>query len=163
MKDHGAELEYVTKTSIGWVSFWSDSFLKSFIKQKDNSVWLYCATISPPMEDRSKGIYTQVLAIGKSGQDHTAVVDNFYNEIKELEKGFQCYYTIDNNVRHVAFSLLYHSADRPERHSILNTLGERTYGKVTNYATEINTTKLLACMDCYKRHISNLKENTNER
>ena len=118
MKEHGAELEYVTKTSIGWVSFWSDSFLKSFIKQKNYSVWLYCETISPPMEDISKGIYTQVLAIGKSGQDHTAVVDHFYNEIKELEKGFQCYYTIDNNVRHVAFSLLYHSADHPERHSI---------------------------------------------
>jgi hypothetical protein len=46
-----------------------------------------------------------VLAIGKSGQDHTAVVDHFYNEIKELETGFQCYYTSDNNIRHVAFSL----------------------------------------------------------
>lgn len=162
-KLHGAESEYVTKTSIGWVSFWSDSFLKSFVKQKDNSVWLYCVTISPPKEDISKGIYTQVLAIGKSGQDHTAVVDHFYNEIKELEKGFQCYYTSDNNIRHVAFSLLYHSADRPERQSILNTLGEGTYGKVTNYAMEINPTKFPACKDCYKRLISNLKENTNER
>lgn len=35
-------------TSIGFVTFWSDSFLKSFIKQKDNSVWLFCVTISPP-------------------------------------------------------------------------------------------------------------------
>lgn len=162
-KLHGAESEYVTKTSIGWVSFWSDSFLKSFVKQKDNSVWLYCVTISPPKEDISKGIYTQVLAIGKSGQDHTAVVEHFHNEIKELEKGFQCYYTSDNNIRHVAFSLLYHSADRPERQSILNTLGEGIYGKVTNYAMEIDPKKFPACKDCYKRLISNLKENTNER
>ena len=87
----------------------------------------------------------------------------FINEIKELEKGFQCYYTSDNNIRHVAFSLLYHSADRPERQSILNTLGEGTYGKVTNYAMEINPTKFPACKDCYKRLISNLKENTNKR
>jgi hypothetical protein len=120
-KLHGAESKYVMKTSIGWVSFWfwSDSFLKSFIKQKDNSVWLYCVTISPPKEDISKGIYTQVLSIGKSGQDHhSAVVDHFHNEIKELEKGFQCYYASDNNIRQVAFSLLYHSADRPERQSL---------------------------------------------
>jgi hypothetical protein len=58
---------------------------------------------------------------------------------------------------------VYHSADRPERQSILNTLGEGTYGKVTNYAMEINPTKFPAYKDCYKRLISNLKENTNER
>jgi hypothetical protein len=57
-KLHGAESEYVTKTSIGLVLFWSDSFLKSYVKQKDNSVRLYGVTISPPKEDISKGIYT---------------------------------------------------------------------------------------------------------
>ena len=160
---HGKQSKYAMKTSIGWVSFWSDSFLKSFIKQKDNSVWLYCVTISPPKEDISKGVYTQVLAIGKSGQDHSAVVEHFHNEINELEKGFQCYYASDNNIRQVAFSLLYHSADRPERHGILNTLDEGVYGKVTNYSMEIDNKKFPACKDCYKRLISNLKENTNER
>ena len=160
---HGKKSKYVLETSIGWVSFWSDSFLKCYTKQKDNSVWLYCVTISPPMEDISKGIYTQVLAIGKSGQDHSAVVQHYHDEIKELEKGFKCYYASDNNIRQVAFSLLYHSADRPERHSILNTLSEGIYGKVSNYAVELDNKKLPACKDCYKRLISNLKENTNER
>jgi hypothetical protein len=62
---------------------------------------------------------------------------------KSLRRVFNAISASDNNIQHVAFLLLYHSADRPERQSILNTLGDGTYGKVTNYAMEINPTKLL--------------------
>ena len=151
--------EKAAETSIGFITFWSDSFLKSFIKQKDNSVWLFCVTISPPPGDISKGTFTQVLAMGKSGQDHTEVINHFYKQLDELEEGFKCYFAHDNTIRDVAFSLLYHSADRPERHSILNILSEGLFGKVINYSVSISTEKLPACTECYKHLVDRLNNN----
>ena len=148
--------DILQKTHMGWVTFWSDSFLKSFVKQKNNSVWLHCATISPPPSEISKGTYTVVLAMGKSGQDHSPVVEHFYNEIRDLRKGFDCYFGDDNTIKTVAYDLLYHSCDRPERDHNLETLAEGTYGKVTGYAVEISRTKLPACIDCYKALIKHL-------
>ena len=38
MKSHGLSDECICEIHIGWVYFWSDSFLRCFVKQKDNSV-----------------------------------------------------------------------------------------------------------------------------
>ena len=152
--------EDVDKHSIGFVSFWSDSFLKSFVKQKDNSVWLFCVTISPPMNDISKGTYTQVLAIGKSGQDHTDVVNHYFRELEELEKGFKCYFGDSNTIRDVAFSLLYYSCDRPEKQSRRETLAEGHFGKVSNYSAAVSA-KLPACKECYTVLAECLNNGTN--
>ena len=38
MKSDGISDESNYGTCIGWVYFWSDSFLRCFVKQKDNSV-----------------------------------------------------------------------------------------------------------------------------
>jgi len=35
--------------------FWSDSFLRSFVKQNNNSVWISTVTISPPADKISTG------------------------------------------------------------------------------------------------------------
>ena len=149
--------ENASKTSIGYGYLWTDSFLNCFTKQKDNSVWLLTATISPPMSEISKGEYTIVLAIGKSGQDHTAVIEHFHEEFKELSNGFDCYLSDANEIRRVAFGLLYHSADRPERQSIMCTLGEGHFGKITGWAAPISA-KLPACEDCFKNIATNLKD-----
>lgn len=130
--------------SIGLFYMWSDSFLNSFIKQKDNSVWVLTITILPNI--------TIVLAIGKSGQDHTAVIEHFYQEIEELKRGFQCYMGSKNRIIKVAFNILYHSADRPEKHALRRTLQEGTYGRVSNYATDVSIDRLPSCKDCY-RHL----------
>ena len=45
MKMDGLSDESIRETSIGWVYFWSDSFLQCFVKEKDNSVWIMTATI----------------------------------------------------------------------------------------------------------------------
>ena len=45
MKMDGLSDESIRETSIGWVYFWSDLFLRCFVKQKDNSVWIMTATI----------------------------------------------------------------------------------------------------------------------
>ena len=140
----------VGNTNIGWVYLWSDSYLNSFVKQKDNSVWILTATISPSAKDLSKRKFTVVLAIGKSSSDHTKVIEQFYKEISELKKGFKCYSSRHNRLVNVAFSLLYHSADRPERHSLTNTLDEGTYGLVSNYSAVICQEKLPACQKCYR-------------
>ena len=39
-------------TKIGWIYFWSDAFLRCFIKQKDNSVWILTVTICPPENEK---------------------------------------------------------------------------------------------------------------
>ena len=70
MKMDGLSDESIRETSIGWVYFWSDSFLQCFVKQKDNSVWIMTATICSPLEEMNTGKYTHVLAMGKSTEDH---------------------------------------------------------------------------------------------
>lgn len=144
---------YIAKTSIGWVYFWSDSFLRCFTKQKDNSVWLFAVTVCPPHSDISTGRFTRILAIGKSGNDHTDVINHYHNEIKEMMNGFRIFCRKTNTLRWISLGLLYTSADRPERQAILNVLKEGTFGKVSLYSAPIVTTKLPPCKKCYMQLI----------
>jgi hypothetical protein len=48
MQNAGVAERAMKQTKIGYLLFWSDSFLNSFIKQKDNSVWVLTVTICPP-------------------------------------------------------------------------------------------------------------------
>ena len=48
----GVSQEEQRKTKIGYVYFWSDGFLNCFIKQKDNSVWIFTVTVCP-LEEKS--------------------------------------------------------------------------------------------------------------
>ena len=139
----------VEKTNIGFVYFWSDSFLRCFVKQRDNSVWIFTVTICPPHEEKSSGKYTFVLAMGRSSEDHTEVIDHFHNEVRGLMKGFNCYYGDRNECRTTALSLLMHVADRPERQAVGETRQEGDFGKVTNWAAVIPEEKFPACQNCY--------------
>jgi hypothetical protein len=140
-------------TSKGYIYFWSDSFLRCFVKQKDNSVWILTVTISPPWTDVNKGTYTHVLAMGKSSEDHTPVIDHYMREARELQRGFRCYFGDTNDIRDVAFGLLLHSADRPERQGIGHTRKEGYYGKISNYAYCVSASLFPACVECYKDHL----------
>ena len=151
--------DMINETNIGWGYFWSDSFLKCFIKQKENSVWLYTVTICPKLEDIGTGKYTQVLAIGKSGQDHSGVISHYHREIQELMKPFKCYFGSSNKISNVAFGLLYHAGDRPERFSILNTLSEGHFGRVTNWSANPSREKFPACNKCYEQIKQMVNEN----
>jgi hypothetical protein len=146
---NGCSKDKIASTHLGYISLWSDSFLKSFIKQKNNSVWLLTATISPPLEKRSTGKYTFVIAIGKSSNDHTAVINHFLKEIIDLEKGFDCYFVDRNEIRHTALGLLCYVADRPERNAVRHTRTEGTYGKFTDWAAAISTKNFAACAKCF--------------
>ena len=78
------------KIKIGHLIFWSDSFLRCFIKQKENSVWILTVTVCPPNDKKSSGKYTIILAIGESSEDHTEVVESFTKQANELMEGFDC-------------------------------------------------------------------------
>ena len=45
-------------------------------------------TACPPEVKKSPGNYTTILAIGKSGEDHTEVVERFMQAVEELMEGF---------------------------------------------------------------------------
>ena len=153
MKSDGLSDESIYGTHIGWVYFWSDSFLRCFVKQKDNSVWILTVTICPPLNEMSSGKYTHVLAMGKSSEDHTSVIEYYYREVKKLMKGFHTYFGATNEIRRMSVGCLFHSSDRPERQFITNTRKEGHFGKCSNYSYCVDFDKLPACKECYKKII----------
>ena len=141
------------KTSIGHMVFWSDSFLRCFIKQKDNSVWILTVTVCPPEGMESSHLYTYILAMGKSGEDHTPVTEHFMKEANELMEGFDFYSGKSNKIERMALGMLTWNADRPERQALTHTRKEGTYGKVSGWAVKVSEEFLPACVDCYKHLI----------
>ena len=149
LTEEGYSKEKVAEISIGYFYTWSDSFLRCFVKQKDNSVWIMTITFCPPYSDMSTGRYTYVVAMGKSSEDHTKVLEYFHHEIQDLLKGFKIFDASTNSVRFIVPSLLFISADRPERAAIACTRQEGNWGKVTGYAVKINPKLFAACRGCY--------------
>ena len=149
--DSGLSAMQRMNTCIGWIYFWSDSFLRCFVRQRENSVWILTVTICPPESEKSNGKFTYVLAIGKSSEDHTPVIEHYVDQCMELMKGFECYFGATNEIRRMAVAMLTWSADRPERQAILNTLQEGTYGRVSGYATDVDEGKFPACLNCYQK------------
>ena len=155
MQEDGQSEEVVFKTSIGYVYFWSDAFLRCFVKQKDNSVWVLTVTVCPHESDKANGANTFILAIGKSGKevDHSPVVTHYVEECQRLMKGFDCYFGDTNEIGRMAVGMLTWNADRPERQSISNTRQEGHYGKVTGWAAKVSEEKFPACLGCHRRRV----------
>jgi hypothetical protein len=149
----GLSKEEINKTSIGWIYFWSDSFLRCFVKQRDNSVWILTVTICPPEKEKSVGTFTKVLAMGRSSEDHTKVIEHYIQEYKELMKGFLCYCGGSNDIRRLAFGLLSMNADRPERQMISNTRKEGTYGRLSGWSANPSAETFPDCQRCYRMRI----------
>ena len=66
------------------------------------------ATICPPLVEMNTGKNAHVLAMGKSTEDHTPVIEYYHREVKKLMKGFL-------TIRRMSVGFLFHSSDRPER------------------------------------------------
>ena len=150
LQSNGMSKEDMAKVNIGTLFFWSDSFLVSFVKQKDNSVWIMTVTISAPLDKINTGKYTFVLAMGRSNNDHTKVIEHYHREARELMGGFEAYFACRNEIKKTALGLLFHSGDRPERQVILGNRKEGHCGKCTLYAVCINAETFPACKHCYK-------------
>ena len=151
--DKSLSEEQIRGAKIGWFYFWSDSFLRCFVKQKDNSVWVLTVTVCPPEDQKSNGANTRVLAIGKSGDDHTPVIDYYIREAWKIRSGFPCYLGAENKICHVMLWMITWNADRPERQVLSGTIKEGAYGMFTGWAMSLNgcVEKFVACKKCYKR------------
>ena len=158
MKAANVDEETRKKTKKGWILMWSDAFLRCFIKQKENSVWIITITVCPPGNKKSSGMYTHVLAMGKSGSDHMAVIDYYLEEMKQLRAGFKCYMGKTNTIEHIALDMIAWNADRPERQMLQATRKEGTYGKVSGYAVKPNEDKLPSCPTCYEKLINEMMD-----
>ena len=156
MGDAKVDAETTRNTNVGWIYFWSDSFLRCFIKQKENSVWILTVTICPPEKEKSNGMYTYVLAMGKSSEDHTPVIEHYFTECQKLMKGFDCYFGDTNKIERMAVGMLMWNADRPERQMINNTRKEGTYGKVSGWSAPVSEEKFPSCDKCYKRLVQEM-------
>ena len=148
------------ETCIGWVYFWSDAFLRCFIKQKENSVWILTATVCPPEAQKSNGLCTYVLAMGKSSEDHTPVIEHYLAECKELMKGFDCYFGNTNRMGRMAVGMLSWNADRPERKMILNTKREGHWGKISGWSACLDEEVFPACEKCYPARVKRMLDQT---
>ena len=114
------------------------------------------ATICSPLEEMNNCKHTHVLAMGKSTEDHTPVIEYYNREVKELMKGFLTYIGVTNEIRRMLVGFLFHSSDRPERQFVTNTRKEGHFGKCANYAYCVDFNKLPACKECYKEITSKI-------
>ena len=60
-------------TYYGWFATWSDSFLRSYVKQKLNNVWMYTITLPDPDHTATSPYHTYCVAVGAGALDHTSV------------------------------------------------------------------------------------------
>ena len=68
-----------------WYDFiWSDCFHRSWVKHKFNGVLILTIISSNPNGDELSLFHTHIRAIGKGHTDHTAVMDWYADETKEL-------------------------------------------------------------------------------
>ena len=147
--------DQIASTKIGYIYFWSDSFLRCFIKQRENSVWVVTVTICPPESEKTNGTNTFILALGKSGKevDHRPVIEHYIKECQELMKGFDCYFGDSNTIGRMALAMLTWNADRPERQMITNTKQEGHHGKITGWSAKVSEKKFPACNACHRRRV----------
>ena len=141
-------------TKYGSFILWSDGFVRTFVKQKGNNVWIVTVTFPDPDGCATSKFHTYCLAVGKSSNDHTAVIDHYLQEIETLSKGIEVF-TAGKLVR-IQMGLLAYIADRPERHAILNQTQGGAFGKRTLWSAVIDCEHLPFCDRCFNKEIKNL-------
>ena len=62
MKDTIDETDY--PTSYGWFTTCSDSFLRSYVKQKLNNVWMFTIILPDPNHNVTSPYHTYCVAVG---------------------------------------------------------------------------------------------------
>ena len=98
-------------TYYGFLVLWSNGFLRSYVCQKDNSVWIVTCAFPDPEGSATSPFHTHVLAIGRSSQDHTKVINYYASQIKELMKGVTMFCDLTGKYVHVHMGLLAYITD----------------------------------------------------
>ena len=147
-------------TWYGYYFLWSDGFQRSWIKQKLNNVWILTITFPNPNGDELSPFHTRTLAIGKGHLDHTAVMDWYANEIKELASGDDYFFGNIKSFKRVKMGLVAYLSDRPEKCSLLREMLLGTFGLRSNWAAVVDCLHLPDCTMCF---ISRLKQTIADR
>lgn len=136
-----------------WLTTWSDSFLRSYVKQKQNNVWMYTITLPDPDGNNTSHLHTYCVAVGAGFLDHTSVIDWYAREVEELMKGKDYYYAHQRKFIHVKFGVVAALADRPEKAFTLKTALLGHYGRIASWATGIEPDALADCKKCFGRRL----------
>ena len=136
-------------TKYGSYILWSDGFLRTFVKQKNNNVWILTVTFPDPEGSATSKFHTYCLAIGKSSQDHQPVIDHYLKEIETLASGLDLFCPQKGKYVRVQMFLLAYNADQPEKHSITNQMFGGIFGKRSLWASGIDHKHLPYCKACF--------------
>jgi len=141
------DCEIANDTLIGQLILWSDSFLRCFSRQRENSIWLLVVQVC------SGKRYT--LAFGRSKLDHSAVVERYMRELHSIRRGKRRYYGREGtkSVVNTAFDLIIYLADTPERNSLLGTMNLGLYGLRSKWAGLVNSKYLPSCNSCFTKMV----------
>ncbi|EJK52081.1 hypothetical protein THAOC_28686 [Thalassiosira oceanica] len=150
----GLEVGEADSTSFGHLTLWSDSFLRNFSRQRENSFWIFVVRISPPEGMSTSSNHTFCLAWGSSKHCHDKVIAHYLEEVKSLMKGNEMYYGAreESPARMVntCFGLAAYLADTPERNSILHRMNLGNYGLRSGVAGRVDHKRLPSCETCFK-------------
>ena len=90
----------------GWITTWSDSFLRSYVKQKLNNVWMYTITVIDPNHNATSQFHMYYVAVGTGALDHTSVIDWYSQEIEERMEGKEYYCGVHYEFVHAKIGVL---------------------------------------------------------
>ena len=99
----------------GLMTTWSDSFLRSYVKQKMNNVWMCTITLPDPNNNSTSPFHTYCVAVGQGNLDHTPVIEWYANEVSELMSGKEYYCAIRQKFIIAKIGVVASLADRPEK------------------------------------------------
>lgn len=137
----------------GYFTTWHDTFLRSYVKQKLNNVWMYVINLPESQLANTSPYHTYCVAVGSGYLDHIPVLDWFSEKMEGLMKGNNMYCGRRHSVIHVKLGPVAHLADRPEKAFTLKTSLLGIYGKVASWATDVDPKVLLDCDLCYRNRV----------
>ena len=135
---------------------WSDGFIRSFVKQKDNTIWIMTVT-NPDLDGSATSKYhTYYVAIGKASNNHQSAIDFYLKEVAMLTTGVSLFDPIQGKYVKVQMSLLAYTINRPERHTITHQAQVGVFGKRTLWSAFIDNEHLPYCNTCFAKEMSAL-------
>ena len=76
---------------LGYFTTWHDTFLRWYVKQRLNTVWLYIITFLESRYAKTFPYHTYCVAVGLDHLDHTPVLKWFSEQMEGLMKGNTVY------------------------------------------------------------------------
>ena len=143
------EMNDPSNTAFGLLLLWSDGFLRVYVKQKKNSVWIMTLAVLDPNKNTTSIFHTYCIAIGNSNSDHTPVLEYFLKELEILKQEKVRYCGISGEFIKTSFGMFAYSSDRIERCDLLKTLQGGTYGICSHFACAIDPNKFPFCDRCF--------------